>query len=113
MFFRKKTPTPAQLDLGGIAAQLGTELYRGVGKPDGSSSLSATIEFDEKRRIANIKDPLVDGMPTVPPFATVESMNRIAEPLKNLPADQLLRSVTVQVEGGRLNVQLQYLTPEQ
>src|SRR5437764_566655 len=68
--FKKKSTTPAPLNIGILFVQLGTELYRDLGKADGTSSLSATLEFDNQQRIVNIKNPLVDGVPKVPSFDT-------------------------------------------
>lgn len=108
MFFKKKTPTSWQENLSRLLLELGTELYRGVGPADGSASLSATLEFDDSQRIETIENVLVDDLPKLPTFATVEKLNTIATPLQQLPSGRRLKTVAISIEHGKVNVRPMY-----
>lgn len=92
-----------------LFVQLGTELYRDLGKADGTSALSATLEFDGQQRIVNIKNPFVDGVLKVPPFDTIVKLNELAQPMASLPKDQKLNFLTIKVKDGQINTEVKYL----
>lgn len=109
MFFKKKPSKDPVIDLGILFVEIGLELYNGVGLSDGSSSVHAALEFDEQQRVTHITDLSVDGRPTVPPFETIEAINTIAAPMEALPADQKVKVLHIQIEGGQIDVNVEYL----
>lgn len=89
--------------------EIGTELYRGIGAPDGSSEVSATIQFDEQQRVSNIVNPLVDGKPKIPPFQTVETITSLTTAkLQNAPANYKVKSLAINVKGAEVTTQAEY-----
>ncbi|MFZ1801517.1 MAG: hypothetical protein WBP14_03800 [Candidatus Saccharimonas aalborgensis] len=109
MFFKKKSPSNHAFDTATLFAQIGAELYEGIGLADGSSTVTALLEFDEQQRVSNIKNPLVDGTPKIPPFETIEAINNLAAPLASLPENQRVRALEIEIENGQVNINAKYL----
>lgn len=75
-------------NLGEFFNQIATEIYRGVGKADGSSEISLILEFDQQQRVSNTVNPVIDGQHKVLPFQTIEKVNEMVnQKLKNAPAN--------------------------
>ena len=109
MFFKKRAAAPAQINTGMLFLELATQLYKGLGRADGTSLLSATLEFDKQQRVINIKNLLIDGVLRMPPLGTVTAMNDVAEPMTGLPANQKLKALAIRIEGGRISTDAEYL----
>jgi len=110
MFFKKRMPTVPPENLSRLLIELGTELYRGVGPADGSAALSATLVFDDSQRVETIRNLRVNGLSKLPPFETVERLNIIAAPLRQLTPDNRPASVVISIERGKVNVRPHYRT---
>lgn len=109
MFFKKKVPDDHAINFVTLFVRIGAELYEGIGVPDGSSTVTALLEFDDQQRVNNIKNPLVDGVPKIPPFETIENINNLAAPLASLADNQKLRALNIEIENGQVNTKAEYL----
>ena len=109
MFFKKKSPNTHAFDTAMLFVQIGAELYEGIGLADGSSTVTALLEFDDRQRVSSIKNPVVDGSPKVVPFETIEAINTLAAPLAGLPENQKLKSLKIEIENGQINTNTEYL----
>lgn len=91
--------------------EVASELYRGIGAPNGQSEVSATIEFDQQQRVGNIRNPLVDGKPKIPPFQAVEKISdMMSSKFRNAPNNYKVKSLEVSIKSGDVNTQAQYYT---
>lgn len=89
--------------------EVASELYRGIGTPDGQAEVTATIEFDQQQRVSNILNPMVNGTPKIPPFQTVEKISEMtSNKLRNAPANYQVKSLYVKIKGGEVDTQAKY-----
>lgn len=109
MFFKKKSPSNHAFDTAMLFVQIGAELYEGIGLADGSSTVTASLEFDDQQRVNNISNPLVDGIPKIPPSETIEAINNLAAPLASLPENQRVKALEIEIENGQINTNAKYL----
>lgn len=96
-------------NLAAFLIEVATELYKGIGTPDGQAEVTANLEFDEQQRISNIANPMVNGELKVVPFQTVEKISEMmGGKLKNAPAKYKIRSLRVEIKKGEVNTTPQY-----
>ncbi len=96
-------------NLGTFLNELGSEVYRGVGKPDGTSEISVSFEFDQMQRVSNTINPMVDGEPKVLPFQVVEKVNDMMTfKLKNAPANYKIKRLDLTIRKGEVFTNAQY-----
>ncbi len=109
MFFKKKKPTAlAQDEVARLFVEAAKQLYYDRGLPDGSSTVSAVLVFDNLQRVSHVENFVIDGLPKVPSFKVIESISKLFEPLQSWPPAHQLKSLTVAVKDGELHTQAEY-----
>lgn len=90
--------------------EIASELYKGIGTPDGLAEVSAVIEFDQQtQRVSNIVNPLVNETPKIPSFEAVEKISEKMSPkFRNAPDNYKVKSLEVSIKNGEVNTQAHY-----
>ena len=106
----KQQPEEPQqnINLGPFFIEVASAFYRGVGKDDGSSEVTATLEFDEQHRVTNVKNPTVDGAPAVPQPEMLEEINSMTTELNTLPSIHHIKALSFSIKDGAVQTDASY-----
>ncbi|MDQ7815121.1 MAG: hypothetical protein RDU25_04940 [Patescibacteria group bacterium] len=79
---------------------------------DKSSSISATLTFDDAQRIKEIINVKVNGQPRIIAFDDLEDLNAIAAKIRALPLSEKLMSLQIEVRDGEVEIKPTYSAPK-
>jgi hypothetical protein len=99
------------MEIIGIPAELVRAMLDDWANHHGGSypaSLSATLEIDEHSRLAQIVQPVANGMPYVPTFDAITWINEVLEPFTRAPANERAVSFTFTFENGQMDASFGY-----
>ena len=97
-------------NLAAFFIEVSSELYKGIGTPDGLAEVTAVIEFDEQtQRVANVHNPLVNGAPKIPSFQAVGKVSEMmSTKFRNAPSNYKVKTLEVNIKDGEVTAQAQY-----
>jgi hypothetical protein len=94
-----------------ILDEVAREIYLELGPEDLSSSLEATLRFDDLQRITRFENLRVNNLPKMPSFELTEKINIVLQGILKLPPKFKLKECRFDIKpGGSIRLFPTYLT---